>query len=320
MALTDLQDDVVVATTSMAARIEVRARPVDGIDVRAAIDNAFAVFSDVDRTCTRFDAMSDLMQANRRGDEWTTVSRRCFDALVEAHLAYRRTLGRFDPRVLDDLVRLGYAESYRRRRPAAQDPEAALRAREPHAEWAPGFRGRTLSVRIGQQPVDLGGIGKGLAVRWASQQLAADGVKAFVVDAGGDVYCAGIPADGPAWRVGVEDPRGGVEPVAVLEVSDAAVATSSVRVRTWQVGDQPVHHLVDPATGRPGGDGLLAVTVVDDDPATAEVWSKVLFLAGRRGIAATAELFRLAALWVTTEGAVASSDRMTPYVGWTATT
>ena len=40
-----------------------------------------------------------------------------------------------------------------------------------------------------------------------------------------------------------------------------------------------------PATGDPGGAGLRAVTVAGSDPAWAEVWSKALFLEGRRGIA-----------------------------------
>ena len=67
----------------------------------------------------------------------------------------------------------------------------------------------------------------------------------------------------------------------MLEVADEAVATSSTRVRHWRAGGTEVHHLIDPDTNRPGGDGLVSVTVVSSDPAWAEVWSKVLFLEGR---------------------------------------
>jgi thiamine biosynthesis lipoprotein len=303
----------------MASRITVQARPsLRCPDPHPVAQAALAVFHDVDETCTRFRATSDLMRANVRGTEWTVVARRCFDALVEAHAAYRRTLGRFDPRVLDDLVRLGYEQSYTRALPSPREPAAALAGRAPLPPWQPAFRGQTLSVRVGPHPIDLGGIGKGLAVRWATEVLRAGGLTDFLVEAGGDCFCAGAPANAAGWRVGVEDPRGADDPVAVIEVSDAAVATSSVRIRSWRAGNRDVHHLLDPTTGLPGGDGLLAVTVVDDDPASAEVWSKVLFLAGRRGVATTADLFRLAALWVTTDGAVGWSPRLTPQLAWTA--
>ena len=85
----------------------------------------------------------------------------------------------------------------------------------------------------------------------------------------------------------------------MVAVHDAAVATSSTRVRQWSVAGRGVHHLIDPRTGTPGGRGLLSVTTVDADPAAAEVWSKSLFLFGAGGIASGAAHHGLAALWVT---------------------
>jgi len=39
-------------------------------------------------------------------------------------------------------------------------------------------------------------------------------------------------------------------------------------VRAWLAPDgRRVHHLLDPRTGEPGGDGLVAVTVAAPDPA-----------------------------------------------------
>jgi thiamine biosynthesis lipoprotein len=77
-----------------------------------------------------------------------------------------------------------------------------------------------------------------------------------------------------------------------------------------------VHHLIDPRTGEPGRGGLVAVTVVGEQPATSEVWSKALFLVGRDGIAEHAAARGLAALWVDEDGEVAMTDSMTDYVIW----
>jgi thiamine biosynthesis lipoprotein len=310
--------DVVVNTTAMASAITVRvtAERAAADAARTAAESALVVFHDVDRTCTRFDARSDLMRANAAPDAWATVSPRCLHAIAEAHAAYRRTAGRFDPRVLADLVRLGYDRSMRLGPPRDAGADALV-GRAAFGEWRPAFRRATQEVNLGGAPIDLGGIGKGLALRWAAVHLHGVG-QGHLIDAGGDCVCAGTAPDGGGWRVAVEDPRGGDPPVAVLGVTDCAVATSSVRVRSWRVGGAAVHHLIDPATGRPGGDGLLSVTVVDTDPAAAEVTSKCLFLAGARGIATAAEHADVAALWIDTEGYARSSPAMHPHLLWVA--
>jgi thiamine biosynthesis lipoprotein len=184
--------------------------------------------------------------------------------------------------------------------------------------WRPRFRGgRRPELLLGDAPVDLGGIGKGLAVRWAAERLA-DVTPSYLVEAGGDCYCAGTTPEGARWFVGVEDPAGGSGPVAVLALSDLGCATSSIRLRRWSVGGAEVHHLVDPRTGRPGGRGLAAVTVVGPDTADAEVWSKSLFLSGSDGIRAAADARGLAALWVGRDGDVGLSRAMGRHLVWRA--
>jgi thiamine biosynthesis lipoprotein len=140
----------------------------------------------------------------------------------------------------------------------------------------------------------------------------------YLITAGGDCHCAGVAPDGAPWRVGVEDPRGSTEPLAVLSLSDRACATSSIKVRRWLAGGRRVHHLIEPRTGEPGGRGLLAVTVVDADPASAEVWSKALFLAGHHDFGGLAAKRHLAALWVDRDGRVGCSPALRPSLLWQA--
>ena len=312
--------DAVRTAVSMACDITIRipgrvAERAGADAVTQAVDGALQVFADVDRTCTRFDPTSDLMRANRAGDEWTRVDLRCHDAIAEAFAAYRRTGGRFDPRVLDDLTRLGYGRSWTAGIPRPRDVRV-LAGRDRLEPWRPRFRRNDRTVSVGTRAVDLGGIGKGLALRWAGDVLRAHGIDDALLNAGGDTWCLGTPDDDEVWRVAVESPTGATEPVAVLEVRDRAVATSSVRVRSWDIGGVPVHHLIDPSTGLPGGAGLRAVTVIDHDPATAEVWSKVLFLTGRAGVATFAALHGIAALWVGDDGVTGWSDPMAGHVSW----
>ncbi len=305
---------------AMASRVGVQFGPGTRCADQAAAE-VEAVFAEVERECTRFDDTSDLMRANAAGESWTTVGSRCFAALVEASRAHAYTKGLFDPRVMRVLSELGYDRSL----PFA-DGELEVRAtgarprpRPPRA-WTPGFAAERNAVRIGSEPVDLGGIGKGLAVRWAAER-ATEYATEFAIDAGGDCYLSGFGPEGDGWRVGVEDPHGDPatsDPVAVLAVSDSACATSSIRLRRWRASGAPAHHLIDPRTGAPGGNGLMSTTVVADDPAEAEVWSKTLFLAGASGVASAAARLNLAVLWVTDDGTLGYSSAMWPYVVWSA--
>ena len=291
-------------------------------DAADALVRAQEVVERVAATCTRFDPASPLMRANADPRRWHEVPPELFEALLEAAAAYEATDGLFDPRVLESLTAWGYDRSlpFSAGEVAVSSAERAgdRRRREPgRRRWRPRFDAGRRAVRLGPQQVDLGGIGKGLAVRWAAQQLAGSG-RAALVEAGGDLHAAGPGPDGDGWLVGVEDPRGGAEPVAVLRLEDRACATSSIRLRHWTVDGRAVHHLVDPRTGRPADSGLLAVTVVAPDPALAEVWTKALFLAGRGRLRQLADERGLAALLVDTDGVVGVSRAMRPYVAWRA--
>ena len=141
------------------------------------------------------------------------------------------------------------------------------------------------------RPIDLGGIGKGLTLRWTSGRLERAGARDFLLEAGGDLVARGHDPDGDRWQIGIEDPGGGGD-LAVVALADLAIATSSIRINRWISGGRVIHHILDPRTGEPAETGLAAVTVAGPDPAWAEVWSKVLFVGGRQMIASQARAAR----------------------------
>jgi thiamine biosynthesis lipoprotein len=292
-------------------------------------------FERAEQAMSRFRESSDLTRVNRAASSGGTaepidVDARLRRALVAARRAQRLTDGRFDPRVLRDLERLEYRGAPlpdRTEDDAARGPEAT--------RWLTVVA-RRAAVAV-EDPVDLGGIGKGLTLRWAWSRLWAgltvlEGAGALL-EAGGDLVASGPSPDGGPWLVGIEDPgsrvtgSGGADigtdggdgsHVAVIAVEHGAVCTSSVAVHRWRDSrGRLVHHLVDPATGEPGGAGLLSVTVADRDPAWAEIWSKALFLEGARGIAGAARRRGLAAWWVTESGSLEMTPAARVRTAWT---
>jgi thiamine biosynthesis lipoprotein len=265
-------------------------------------------FATTEAALSRFLPDSELTIVNREAGRGVPrpVGERLYRAVATADRARRTTGGRFDARVLAALERLGDAGTPL---PAAGGVKRGSFRRP---------RGRLIAL---DRAYDLGGIGKGLALRWAWRRLAtlrtvASGV---LLEAGGDLVVGGRPETAQTWSIGVEDPTGGPSPVAVIVPGEGAVCTSSVARRAWwSPGGLPVHHLIDPASGLPGGGGLLSVTVASGDPAWAEVWSKALFLAGPRGIGDLARGRGLAAWWVDLEGGLAMTPAARQRTAWTA--
>ena len=279
-----------------------------------AMREAIAVIEEVAAACTRFDPTSPLMRANAQPAAWHKVPMSCVNAVREAFHAYTLTDGLFDPRVLDALDRIGYGHTRTFTDEPLMSDDTAVAEERTRAPWQPEFDGNRMC--LGDAAVDLGGIGKGLAVRWAAEQLSGHG-RGFLVDAGGDIALEGVAPNGSPWRIGIENPWNAAgDPVAVVESTSGAVATSSIRIRSWVQDGKAQHHLIDPRTGAPGGEGLVSVSVIGDDPAIAEVWSKTLFLHGARGIAAACLERDLAAVWVQTDGTVGVSASATPHVIW----
>jgi FAD:protein FMN transferase len=280
-----------------------------------------AAIEEIEQALSRFRPTSDLVALNdRSGDAIPRpVHRRLYAAVVAAERARRVTGGAFDARVLGDLERLGYRGAAGRSEPVdgARDGTAfdngTWLVREP--------RRRALAVAA---PIDLGGIGKGLALRWAFASLAAalpeleDGSTGALLEAGGDIVACGVAPGESPWLVAIDHPATGEE-IAVVTMPGGAICTSSIGVHAWRAADgREVHHLIDPATGEPGGDGLLAVTVAATDPAWAEVRSKTLFLEGARGIGPRARALGLAAWWVRADGAVEMTPAARIRTAWLA--
>ncbi len=282
-----LTADLVHRFRAMASDITVRI--IDpSEEAPGAITRVEGIFSGVERSCSRFDPTSDLMRANAQP-------------------------------VLSSLTALGYDRSLNFG--AGDVVTQATDAIGPlHAPWALAIDAPRGRVRLGADPIDLGGIGKGYAVRLAIAELAGMG-RAALVEAGGDLATFGdgpdrAPGETRGWRAAVEDPRGGSEPMAVLDVTDASAATSSIRLRRWTAGDREVHHIIDPRTGRSADSGLLAVTVIGEDTAWAEVWTKALFLSGIDDIRVHAEDAGLAAYWMDAQGGRGATESMQARVLW----
>ncbi|PFG41692.1 thiamine biosynthesis lipoprotein [Isoptericola jiangsuensis] len=156
--------------------------------------------------------------------------------------------------------------------------------------------------------LDTDGVVKGWAAQRAADLLTARGVTDLCLNAGGDVVVRGGPEPGRPWSVAVRDPADATRTLAVVHVTDGAVATSG----RYERGD----HLWDGRTGHPAT-ALASTTVVAADLTDADVLATAAFARGVGGAAWAVEWGAAWALEVhpdgtpVTAGAGLPSDRRT---------
>ena len=130
--------------------------------------------------------------------------------------------------------------------------QATLDQLLPRVGWSKiDWRSPTLRLRD-EMEIDFGGIGKEYASDRAAAIIVEMGGRHGLVNLGGDVRVIGPHADGRAWRVAVQEPRG--EPgttIAHLNVAHGAMATSGDYERYFVHEGRRYSHLLDPRTGWP---------------------------------------------------------------------
>lgn len=140
---------------------------------------------------------------------------------------------------------------------------------------------RTVKLKKEGMRMSLGGIGKGYAIDAASRVLKAEGIEAFLAQAGGDLYVAGKKPDHSKFKVGVRDPRGKGpnDYFALIEVEDHAFSTAGDYERTFVKDGKRYHHIIDPRTGYPAT-ASRSVTVWAKDAFTADAIDDAIFILG----------------------------------------
>ena len=214
---------------------------------------------DIDRTCSRFRADSDLSRLNDANGAWTEVDDLLALAVRTALRAARLTGGVVDPTIGSALHRIGYDRDFFQVSSSGPDIGPGI----PAAGWQlVDIRGEPSRIRIPQSALlDLGATAKALAADRAVERVVRATQAGVLVSLGGDVAAAGEPPAG-GWAIGIADDHAAT-PQAGETVSIAAggLATSSTTVRRWSRGGGDVHHIVDPRSGLPAAEVWRTVSV-----------------------------------------------------------
>jgi thiamine biosynthesis lipoprotein len=135
--------------------------------------------------------------------------------------------------------------------------------------------GQTVALRVRGMRLDLGAIAKGYAADEALAALTKEGITSALVDAGGDMRFSAPPPGRIGWKVAIDRPVGDSTPREVIELSNAAVATSGDSYQYVLIGGRRYSHILDPKTGL-GMTEAASATVIAPDAMTADALATAL--------------------------------------------
>ena len=162
--------------------------------------------------------------------------------------------------------------------PPKQEIEAAL----PYIDYKNiTLDGNDLTFTKEGIQIDLGAIAKGYIADRIKDYLLANGVKSAMINLGGNVLCVGGKPDGSPFRVGIQKPFADRnETVAIIEITDLSVVSSGIYERFFKQDGVLYHHILDPKTGFPVNNNLVAVTIISKVSADGDGLSTSCFALG----------------------------------------
>jgi thiamine biosynthesis lipoprotein len=283
-------------TTSTRYTVHVVMAPGDEAEngrVRAAIDRELSLGS---RLFSGGDPGSEISRLNAHAStEPFPVSAETLEALELGRRASELTDGAFDVTVAPLVEAWGFGPE--ETLPTVPGPAtlAMLHGRVDYRLLRLDAARKTVTKARPDVACDLSPLSGG----WAADRIAAAvvtlGHPDVLVDVGGSVSARGRRADGSPWRVAIGTRQPG-KVAAILEVTDAGVATSAERRGEWT--DAQGHrrrHVLDPRTLEPIAHRLASATVVHRDSAWAAALATGLLVLGPDAGRALAARERLAA-------------------------
>lgn len=133
--------------------------------------------------------------------------------------------------------------------------------------------------------LDFSAVAKGFGVDYVAGLFRSLGIKNFMVEIGGEIVAQGTNPKGEAWRIGINKPdedstSTNTELQEVIEIRDAALATSGNYRNFYVQGGRKIAHTIDPHTGYPVQHSILSSTVKAPSCAMADGYATAFMVMG----------------------------------------
>lgn len=225
------------------------------------------------------DSEINRLSATAGSGRYVPVSHDLFNVLQKAQRIAQKSGGLYDPTI-------GPLSQLWRRAVRRQHFPSARQRRQ--ARLAVGYRlivldssTRSVMLKRAGMRLDLGGIGQGFAIDEAMVVLHRFGVRAALVDIGGDILADEAPPGALGWRVGIGSAKTNGGDTTTVLLDKAAITTSGDAYRFLEHNGHRYSHIMNPRSGL-GLRHFVQVTVLAPDGYRADALTKVFSVAGWR--------------------------------------
>ncbi len=149
--------------------------------------------------------------------------------------------------------------------------------------------------------IELGAIAKGFIADKLKEYLKENGVTSGTVNLGGNVLCIGKKPDNSPFRIGIQHPfENRNEVITSVKAEDISVVSSGIYERYFIQDGKMYHHILDPSTGYPYNNGLVAVTIISGKSVDGDALSTTCFAMGlEKGLEFASSLENVYAVFIT---------------------
>lgn len=271
--------EVSVDKFMMGTSVEMVARHAEVSHCRKAVYLACREMERVEHLLSSFEPESEISRINRAaGIQPVKVSPETF-AIVQRSKSYADRTDALVDISIGPLTELwGFSSDNPARVLPRREEIEARRERVDYRRVLLDSLNTTVFLSALGCSLDLGGL-KGYAVDRGASILKQQGIRDFIIKAGGDIYVSGRKDADTDWQVGIRHPREMNALIARFRLKDFAVSTSGDYERYTIIDGRRYHHILDPRTGYPSQLSQSS-TVLCSTSEEADVLAKYAFILG----------------------------------------
>ena len=257
---------------------------VDSGVIEATKEKVDEVLANVNRQMSTWDPKSEITFFNKKTDQQPmTVSHDFIRVLKLAEVVYQESEGAFDPTVGPLVDLWGFGKEGSRFSPPSGEQ---IEKRKKYVGFAliDIVDSTMITKKHAETQLDLSAIAKGFGVDMVADLLKNMGYTNFMAEIGGEVVLSGQKKSGK-WRIGIDRPYFDAIPgenlEAILELSNAGVATSGDYRNYFVSDDKTYSHTIDPVSGKPIVNGVASVTVIAPTCILADAMATAIMVMGK---------------------------------------
>lgn len=276
---------VILARHAMATRFEIVLHGESSSRLRAAGEEALAEVERIEAQLSIYQPASEMARVNAcAARQPVRVTPTVFRLLEQARQLHHASGGAFDITIAPLVRCWGFMDGSG----AWPEPREVAHVRRHVGMQHVLLDEENLTVRFDEEGVmlDLGAIGKGYAIDQAAETLREAGVTSALLHGGtSTVYGMGGPPGDDAWKVAIDSPPvDGAAPqlLTTVPLQDEALSVSAVWGKYFQHEGKTFGHVLDPRTGQPVSNAVLAAVVLPSATET-DALSTALLVVGPEG-------------------------------------